>query len=1140
MYAPRRPRICIRMTIHSILRDIPQRDVMLPDAVRGATTLKGVLRLLRALGLETCDSDVCMAPIDCGQRNDIVAAGILAERGTLCVVHARLAGDPAPPVILECARILRRAEPVRPLLFVMSNPAYKTITLACYAGSGELRHLTFEPATPLASDLDVLQDMIAAPGEPGVALALRYANALDRKIVNARFFAQVKTHRDMIATAWVNLPLGLIVEREQLALLLLCRLMFLYFLQRQGHLAGDYAYMIRRVRDWQHAPQNDNSLYRTLLVPLFFGALNTRPDRRTADALALGPLPYLNGGLFERTPVERRFETLDIADSVMLEVFESLLERFRFTASDASAMPSGLAGTQIDPEMLGRVFEGLMSADRRGQTGTFYTPPHVVDLLTQRTLAVHLENNCTIPGDSACRFLDTGDAAGFTYTQRSTVTKCLREVRVLDPACGSGAFLLGALSRISSSRVALGEDHVAARRNIVGQCLHGVDLLADAALLCSLRLWLALANIDARIPPPLPNLDRRIRQGDALLDPLELLTARTGSTADARASRDKNVRSALSTLAPLNTQYLDAEPEQRLQLRKEITRAESDLARAWVTALDQRLLDDLRDARAVAASFDLWGLRTGDAQAADRVVSALELRRNDTASLIDRIEDSAGLPFFSFRVHFAEHPNFNIILSNPPWVRAHRWPALVRAAVRDRYEVCRCPASPGSPSTALKAAGQVDLAVLFLERALSLLAPRGTLGMLLPAKMMRSLYAGGARALLHRVADISSIDDHSLDQRSIFRADAFTISLVASRKPDHPDTARPRPVHVHMRRRGVECLEFDLPSTELSLLPGDPAAPWLIAPPDAIRAFRKMQQCGGSIAGDSRLSVKRGVVTGANDILVVREFAHKLGGLTHIRAEGFFRARRLSQSTVASRRFVALVETLSLRPLLRGADVHAWRASPSGRVVWTGADKSMPRTGRVVLPGHPRLDKYLARHEAALRARTGVGTGGAIGAVMRVSVATLGHKVVWRDIAETLHAAIVPDRVKGDDGGSVPVIPLNTVYFVSVPDHDTALLLAAYLNSLPLRVLARAAAERAKDAHFRFFAWTVGMLPLPADWTSNSAHELRGIAIAAHEVGGIAPVQQARLDALVARAYGLDDQDVAALLQFDAWLSGRC
>src|SRR5690606_21239428 len=111
--------------------------------------------------------------------------------------------------------------------------------------------------------------------------------------------------------------------------------------------------------------------------------------------------------------------------------------------------------------------------------------------------------------------------------RRRELAAGLAGLRILDPACGSGAFLVGALSRLARVRAALGGGAAAeVRREIVGRSLHGVDVQEDAALLCALRLWLALAvegNDDTGPPPPLPNLDRRIRQGDALVDPIDLV-----------------------------------------------------------------------------------------------------------------------------------------------------------------------------------------------------------------------------------------------------------------------------------------------------------------------------------------------------------------------------------------------------------------------------------------------------------------------------------------------------------------------------------------------------------------------------------------------------------------------------------------
>ena len=144
---------------------------------------------------------------------------------------------------------------------------------------------------------------------------------------------------------------------------------------------------------------------------------------------------------------------------------------------------------------------------------------------------------------------------------------------------------------------------------------------------------------------------------------------------------------------------------------------------------------------------------------------------------------------------------------------------------------------------------------------------------------------------------------------------------------------------------------------------------------------------------------------------------------------------------------------------------------------------------------------------------------------------------MWQDIAEDLHAAALPASVRGDDGQPQPVIPLNSVYYIAVPDARTAHVLAALLNSLPLRVFARAAAERAKDARFRFFAWTIAVLPLPLAWNTGAvADALEALSLGAQEAGGITPATQAQLDRLVAEAFGLAPERLEALWTFHTWL----
>src|SRR5690606_30370922 len=542
----------------------------------------------------------------------------------------------------------------------------------------------------------------------------------------------------------------------------------------------------------------------------------------------------------------------------------------------------------------------------------------------------------------------------------------------------------------------------------------------------------------------------------------------------------------------------------------------------------------------------------------------------------------------------AAERGFDLVLSNPPWVRAHRWPAALRSLVRRRYAVCKSPGwrrgaeLAGAPAAA---GAQVDLSLLFLERSIRLLAPSGALAMLLPAKVLRSMYGAGGRRLLLAETDLVALEDHSLDQRAIFRADAFAAAVVARKRPGaaggDEDGGRglagderwrlgagasaPLPAwnpqatgrnggagtrsagvactgpgapdrghdpggtcRVTMTRRGVPPLRFEVRAADLPLVPRDPDSPWLLAPPDVARALRRMQAAGPPLGSDAALRVRRGVVTGANAVLLLCEAKPRLGDLASIRAEGYAAARADGCGRAEARRYEAVVELDALRPLVRGADISAWRCRTASWVVWCHDDATA-----AARPAPPRAARYLARHADVLRARSGAHASMPLGALFRLTPETLRPKVAWHDLAETVKAVALPARVRSL-GRDVPLVPLNTVYFIAAPDDDAALLLAALLNSLPVRTFARAVAERAKDARFRFQAWTMSLVPLPPGWAaSRGARTLLRVSRDAHRAGAITPARQRDLDLAVAGLYGLDSRDVEALAGFDRWLRGH-
>jgi len=1049
-------------------------------------------------------------------RSDIRLAAFAGERGSVAAAGITIGGAVEPRVVARVARDVRLHAASRPWLLVIGDADESVVAIASVGIGEDVRTLTIERDRIRPHDTETLEELVPPDGCAGVELALRHARALDRSRVTQRFFRDVKAHRAALANAWTGIPRSAAHERDQLALLQLSRLMFLYFLQKRGHLAGNHEYMRDLLVSFD-ARRTRTSFYRSRLRPLFFAVLNTRPEKRTNAARKLGDLPYLNGGLFEMHALEHRYRKLDVADVTVRAIFEDLLERYRFTTFDpADTLADGIRDSGIDPEMLGRVFEALMQEDERGGTGSFYTPPAVVDRLVREGIAALLSSRMGLPRWEA-RLVADGriDTKGV----RGEVDRLARSIRVIDPACGSGAFLLGALARIAALRIGDDPDPLALRRDIVGRALHGVDLLDDAALLCALRLWLALLPQDGAAPQPLPNLDRRIRQGDALLDPLDLaLQSRDASRSTAC---DSEVRAAVAALRPASAQYLTAGPEDKPKLRQAIRDAEMQLAHAWKSAVLRHLGRELRETHTLIGETDLFGNFTSRSEAAATQLRRLTAIRTQFERFARDITDRRALPFFSFNLHFPEAGlgGFDLLVSNPPWVRSHRWPAAMSRLIREQYSVCRAAQwIPPSRSPRVRRAGQVDLAMLFFERSVKLLNDGGALAMLLPAKFMRSLYATGARRIASRELRITSIEDHSLDQRSIFQADAFTAGLVATRQPPAPE----QPIEVHAFRRGVPPLRFTMSSDELPLFPGDDTAPWVIVPPDVLRAIRRMQAAGPNIAMHAGFHVHRGVFTGANDVFVATRVEPKLADLAHVTFE---------PGVSGAKPHSAYVEESVLRPLVRGQDIRAWSFETERAIVFCHDDAGRP----IVAP--KRVQRYFQRHSARLRGRAEWKPSLPLGTIFRVAPHTFGHRIAWHDLALDLHAVVLPASIDVWRK-SRALIPLNTVYYIKPRTEREAYILAAYLNSLPVRTFARAIAERAKDAHFRFFAWVIECLPLPLDWERFRADEIERISRDAHSQRMLAPSEQERLDRLICAAYRLDRKACDALAGYDRWLRG--
>jgi hypothetical protein len=1027
-----------------------------------------------------------------------------------------------PEAIRLTASSLYRHNPTRRALLVFQARDDERLVLASWGlgpGPFQLQKLWIDPAAPRRSELDILAGLAVDGTQTPSELALAHNRALDREGITRKFFREFRRHRADLSTGLAGVPATESQDRLDLALTLLSRLLFLYFIQRKGWLNGDPAYL-RNLLDF--ALDDGVPFYRRRLKPLFFGALNRTPDKRSRTALELGQLPYLNGGLFERTPLERKYARIDLPNDIFPAVFEGLLDKYQFTLRDDQLVDRDVA---VDPEMLGKVFEGLMAASERAVGGAFFTPRSLVDRLVDGALSQHLARsaNCEV---AALKEMLAGHDPGLDPALRKRLDTSIRSLRVLDPAAGSGAFLLAALHRIESLRDVLegrpsdSFERFQRRREIIRRNLYGVDVNAAAVRLCELRLWLALV-VDLDVDrlddvPPLPNLDINIRQGDALVDPLDFLLQLADLDHGSLASRWKK---AVKRLSERRTRYFQANGISKRRTQRSLHLAERELAIEFLGELTVQIDSRRDDLRGAARGRDLFGRRSGLTRKQKSTATTLKRRKRQVAQLLDRVREHEELPFFSFPVHFADSENarvgFDVIVGNPPWVRTHHWSGLSRRRLRQRFSFLREAGWRGGSRMAGAGRGfgaQLDLSALFLERSLELLADDGALGFLLPAKLARSLSAGALRRRLLTGYQVTQIEDCSLATNRLFDATTYPMSLLLT--PGKANSRHRVSIAVHDRRG--ERFEFRLPQERLSLLAGDPESPWALAPASVRAALDRMSHAGSPLGAIIGRRPRRGVFTGNNALF--------LGELADAVNHDGRAAVRLSNSLVD-------IESERLRPVLRGEDLGPWRFDLPRVLIWTHDDDGHP------LPSLPRaLHGHLEPHRRFLESRVDLKPGQPYWTLFRVDPAKSALRVAWRDIAPAPGATVVPARVKFL-GSRAPIISLNTVYQIPVASGQGAHLLAGVLNSTVARAYLKAIAERASGGYFRFLGWTVALLPLPKKPDAAVRTEIVALSRRAHAARSITSEDRSRLDKLVAQLYRLTDNDLKALRLFDARLT---
>jgi len=607
-------------------------------------------------------------------------------------------------------------------LFFFVAPNSRSFVVSAYTESLEVperiqvRRLVVDVDNVARTDLESLAELFYSLLTPATIIE-RFRVALPYLKVGQAFFKEYHTLFQLMSKRLLKV-FGSKAKAEAYgyAQRLLGRITFLYFLQRKGWLDKDRAYLKKRTRGL-----DGRGLFRFLYE--LFDILNTEGYEDKSK----GIIPYLNGSLFEKEPYSQAQmkQLMDACTPCVGDVL-NVFDQYNFTISESTPLDKEVA---VDPELLGSLFESMLPEAERGDKGTFYTHQEEMLFMAQEALRVYLSRFPNLLTQDQVFYLvyglELGEKQRIEPKVAREVKEVLRQIKILDPAVGSGGFLMAAIQTVLEIRKRLNgiigaiEQDYDVKLEVIQNNLFGVDIEHEAIELARLRLWLTLV-VDESLENvrPLPNLDYNLHRGDSLVIPELEKKLQTKLTVDA------TIRNALlRDIQTIREQYSRSHGKEKEMMRDELDK----------------------------------GMR-----------KLLELETGYPSPEV--------IPF-SFKFYFADVlalGGFDVILMNPPYVRQEQIGKILgqnpqkykEKIVEDAQWLTGNKFIPNKRS---------DISVYFHIRSLSLLRPGGVAVVIASSKWLDVAYGAPLQEFLLRSAAIDTIYDSA--GRS-FAADVNTVITV--------------------------------------------------------------------------------------------------------------------------------------------------------------------------------------------------------------------------------------------------------------------------------------------------------------------------------------------------------------------------
>ena len=875
-----------------------------------------------------------------------------------------------------------------------------------------------------------------------------------------------------------------VLKPEEHVIRLITRLLFIWFIKEKG-LVAEALFNKTHIQDLLKEDNFDtgDSYYRAVLQNLFFATLNTEIDKRGFSAgthtthrdfsryryksqmrdsdelLGLfAETPFINGGLFDCLDSEEatgeggyridcfsdnQYRKVSIPNRLFFDEKQGvlpLLEHYKFTVEENTPIEQEVA---LDPELLGRVFENLLAAYNpetgatvRKQTGSYYTPRAIVDYMVEEALVATLSQKCH-PTDGDAKLwderlhylLDYAQAfedanEWFDDPETDAIVRTISELKILDPAVGSGAFPVGMLHKLTlalrrldpdnsrweqlqkeralqRAEIAFDTSDDATRREelieidetfkryrdsdfgrklyLIQNSIFGVDIQPVACQIAKLRFFISLAIeqqpdkvSDNYGIKPLPNLETRFIAANTLIG---LKAQRTFTSNEAqRLERE---------LLDNRERHFHATTRQRKRACK---RRDEKLRAALSTELKS------------------MGMPADDAE---------------RISQWDLYDQNATADWFDPELMFGVSDGFDAVIGNPPYISHDKIPKQLKAQIKSHYQSYQPFA---------------DAYCYFIEKALELQSDSGVLSFITSNSYLRAEYGAPIRNLLlskNMLLRILNIEDSQ-----VFESAIVNVAIIMSRKPTNSTDASCIVVNSPFSGNSfadfVKINGFNYPQVYFN------SKSWNLAEPKLVELQKKLESSGKTLE-KFRTKIRLGIATGSNEAFLIDED----------------QKREFCDNNPVNAEII--------KPILRGRDISRYSYTLPGQYIL------LSKNGVNVERDYPDIYEHLESFGDRFKNRGAQGQHWTNLRACSFYNDFKKEKIVWIELSDLGRFALCNEEI----------YLLNSAYFLLPPPSIDTKFLLGILNSTTIRFYLNLVAETSGMGTRRWINNYVKNFPIP-------------------------------------------------------------